>query len=210
MTRLIARLTILLGFFVLGAATPALAADITVTVRNPEGRPVINAIVMLETTAPHPAVRAGNYEISQHDLIFDPFVVAIPVGSTISFPNRDKVGHHVYSFSPAKRFDLKLYSNQQTRSVVFDKVGVVAIGCNIHDSMQAFVRVVNTPYFAKTGADGRVTLHGVPNGAGILRVWHPFLRMPGNEISRAVQVNGNATIPTVVPIRRPAPVSSDY
>lgn len=201
-------LSLVLGLLAL--TSQALAADFTVTVKTPDGRPVSNAVVMLETSVPQAAPRAGKYEISQHDLMFDPFVIAVPLGSTIGFPNRDKVRHHVYSFSEPKRFDLKLFSNEQSRSVVFDKVGVVAIGCNIHDSMQAYIRVVNTPYFARTGADGRVTLQGVPNGTGMLRVWHPYLRMPGNELARSVSITGDVVVPAVIPIRRPAPTSGDY
>ena len=207
---MVKRAAIVFSIAGLAAACPAFAADVTVSVRTPDGHPLNNAVVMLETTSPHGTASVTNYEISQHDLMFDPFVIVVPAGSTVYFPNRDKVRHHVYSFSPAKRFDLKLFSNLQNRSVIFDRAGIVAIGCNIHDSMQAYIRVVNTPYFARTGADGRVVLRGVPNGASTLRVWHPHLRAPGNELSRSVPISGNMTIPVVGTVRRPVPVSDDY
>ena len=103
--------------------------------------------------------------MQQHNIAFDPHVLIVPVGSTVGFPNLDKVRHHVYSFSKVKKFDLKLYGRDETRSVVFDKAGVVALGCNIHDSMSGFIIVVDTPYAMKTDANGRVVIANVPAGS---------------------------------------------
>ncbi len=108
------------------------------------------------------------------------------MGATVAFPNRDTVRHQVYSFSPAKSFELKLYGRDETRTVKFDRVGVIALGCNIHDSMVGFIKVVDTPFAAKTDAQGQVTLHGLPAGAGTLKVWHPYLKAAGNELSTAL------------------------
>jgi hypothetical protein len=141
---------------------------------------------------------------------FVPFVLVVPVGSTVDFGNLDPFRHHVYSFSPAKKFELKLFGKGQTRPVRFNKVGVVAIGCNIHDSMQAFVQVVGTPFAAKTGANGRVILRGVPGAMQRLRVWHPQLRAPANQISVAVNARSNVSLPVTVKLRRPAPMNHGY
>ena len=106
--------------------------------------------------------------------------------ATVAFPNRDTVRHQVYSFSPAHPFQLKLYSREESRTVRFDRVGVIALGCNIHDSMVAFIKVVDTPFAAKTDAMGVVVLHGLPAGAGMLKIWHPYLKATGNELASSL------------------------
>jgi len=138
-----------------------------------------------------------------------PFVLVIPVGSTVDFTNLDPFRHHVYSFSPAKKFELKLFGQGEKRTVTFDKPGIVALGCNIHDTMQAFIEVVSTAFAAKTGKDGRVVLRGAPDGNARLTVWHPYLRAPGNQ--RTVNAGpGNVALPVEVKLRRPAPMQHDY
>jgi len=113
------------------------AADLTVTVRNSAGRPVADAVVSLYPASGAGALRQdGPYRITQHDVKFDPFVTIVPVGAEVAFPNLDKTRHHVYSFSAAKTFELKLYGQGETRTVRFDKPGIVSLGCNIHDSGQ--------------------------------------------------------------------------
>mgnify|MGYP001117492615 CR=1 FL=1 len=87
-----------------------------------------------------------------------PYVLLVPKGATVAFPNLDRVRHHVYSFSKAKRFELKLYGQEENRTVTFDQAGTVAVGCNIHDQMSAFVKVVGTPYAERTDANGRVVI----------------------------------------------------
>lgn len=176
----------------LSVGTSAAAADLTVTVRTSAGQPVRDAVVSVDSGA-GPGGRQIRFpwpqEMSQKDLQFDPFVLIAPVGGQVAFPNRDAVRHHVYSFSPAKRFELKLYGKGEAPSVLFDKTGVVAIGCNIHDSMVAFIKVVDTPYAAKTDASGVAVLRGVPAGSATLRVWRPYLRAPGNELTRTISVH---------------------
>jgi plastocyanin len=130
-------------------------------------------------------------EMDQRHQQFDPFVLIVPVGANVSFPNRDAVRHHVYSFSPAKAFELKLYGKDETRSVRFDRAGVVALGCNIHDGMVAFIKVVDTPFAAKTDGSGEAQLKGLPAGQIQVRIWHPYLKAPGNEIVRTIQVSAS-------------------
>ena len=190
------------------------AADLTVAVRTPRGEPVRDAVVTLEPSAKaaRPPVRfSWPQEVSQRDLQFDPFVLITPLGADVAFPNHDNVRHHVYSFSPAKRFELKLYAKGEAPSVRFDKLGVVAVGCNIHDGMVAFIKVVDTPYAAKTDASGVVVLHGVPAGAATLRVWHPYMRAPGNETAREVTLADGANSETAgVELRAPPLRHSTY
>jgi plastocyanin len=183
-------------------AVQAHAADLTVAVRSPRGQPVADAVVMVDGQGQ--ARFDWPMRIEQRDMKFNPFVLVVPVGASVSFPNHDNVRHHVYSFSGAKKFELKLYGKDETRSVVFDKPGVVAVGCNIHDSMVAFIRVVTTPFAEKTSASGEVRLRGVPAGAVTLRVWHPYAKLPGGEMARAVQLPaGGGRQEVVLDLRTP-------
>jgi plastocyanin len=199
---------LVVAFAGLLAAASAQAADLTVVVRDSSGHPVADAVVVAEVSG-RPAPSPQEVVISQHDMMFMPFVTVIPVGSTVVFTNLDPFRHHVYSFSPARRFEIKLFGQSERRSVRFDRAGLVAVGCNIHDQMQAFVRVVDTPFAVKTDATGRVTLRGLPSGALRLRVWHPYLRAPGNEMVVAVPA-GTANLPVSLRLRRPAPMQHGY
>ena len=174
-------------FLVTGVAH---AAPVTVEIIGADGKPLAGAVVLVDTPrrAPAPIKFDYAYEMAQQNIAFVPHVLIVPVGSTVAFPNRDKVRHHVYSFSAAKKFDLKLYGKDETRSVVFDRAGVVALGCNIHDAMSGFVLVVDTPYAGQTGADGRVRIANVPPGAATVRVWHPTIKAKDNMLTQAVTV----------------------
>ena len=191
------------------AAASAHAADLTVVVRDSGGRPVADAVVIASVerrTTPPPA----RFTINQRGIAFVPYVLVIPVGSTVEFGNLDPFRHHVYSFSPARKFELKLFGQGETRPVRFDRPGLVAIGCNIHDSMQAFIYVVDTPFARKTDAAGRVTLRGLPAGARRLRVWHPLLRAPGNELALTVDAARTPSLPVTIRLRRAGPARHAY
>jgi plastocyanin len=161
-------------------AAPLGAAALTVRVVDVSGKPVRDAVVTLYpssgTRAPKPG---GHYIVSQQNLQFHPFVSIVPVGADVSFPNLDNTKHHVYSFSAAKRFELKLFAKDQSRTVHFDKPGVVAVGCNIHDQMSAFIVVADSAWTARTNGQGVASFDDAPNSAGRVTVWHPYLRAPG-------------------------------
>jgi plastocyanin len=194
----------------------AVAADLSVSVRTSSGAPVANAVVTVESAgdaaAPLPARFGWPSEMVQRDLQFAPFVLVVPIGGQVSFPNQDTVRHHVYSFSATKRFELKLYGKGESRSVVFEKAGAAAVGCNIHDGMVGFIKVVNTPYAAKTGASGEVTLRNTPAGPVVVRIWHPYLRGQNNEVvRRLVLPREGVTRDTVAAdIRTPPVVHHSY
>jgi plastocyanin len=183
--RLAPAIGLLLALTLAGAGR---AADFTVTVHDRAGKPVKDAVVTIEAPGAGPARIEGPYEVVQQNLKFNPSLLIVPVGAEVAFPNKDVVRHHVYSFSPTKAFELKLYGrDQQVRTVKFDKPGVVALGCNIHDSMVGFIKVVSTPFAAKTGPDGRARLRGLPaSGAATLKIWQPYQKTPNNEIARPV------------------------
>jgi plastocyanin len=165
-------------------AVPAAAEPLSVRVVDARGKPVRDAVVTLRpvgTRAAPPGV-SGRYSVSQKDMQFHPFVLVVPVSANVSFPNFDASKHHVYSFSPAKRFELKLFARDQSRSVRFDKPGVVALGCNIHDAMSAFIVVTDSPWTVLTDVQGVAQFTNPPSAAARLTVWHPFLRTPGNTV----------------------------
>ncbi|WP_431478029.1 methylamine utilization protein [Massilia eburnea] len=169
-----------------GAA--AAASGITVHIADANGKPVADAVVYLEAdggqSLPKPQ-KAG--EISQKGLKFNPLVTVIQAGSKIYFPNNDKVRHHIYSFSAPHKFDQKLYSGTTADPQTFDKPGTVVLGCNIHDKMIAYVRIVDTPYFGKTDAGGDVAVDA-PAGKYVLKAWHPDI-VGGNAQEQAVRLS---------------------
>jgi plastocyanin len=178
----------------LANAVPAGAAALDVLVRTPGGQPVPDAVVMVEPMAPLPArarARPRPPAIQQRGAEFQPDVTVVQVGSAVDFPNHDTVRHHVYSFSAPKRFEIKLYSGKPGQPIVFDKPGEVVIGCNIHDWMEAYVLVVETPYFARTAANGSASVREVPAGRYRLRLWHPLQKDAAPV--REIEVGGAAS-----------------
>lgn len=155
------------------------AAQIAATA-SAQAQPVADAVVVaVPESGVRPADKPPQGVVDQIDKEFIPYVTPIRVGSLVQFPNRDHIRHHVYSFSPPKPFELPLYVGTPAKPVLFDKPGVVKLGCNIHDWMIGYIYVAETPYFAKTGPDGRALLADLPAGRYRVRVWHP--RMEGNE-----------------------------
>ena len=200
-------------FFAVSASGVA-AAELTVKVTDPAGKPVRDAVVTFTPSggAAIPAeLNAAAYVMAQKNITFVPFVLAVPQGATVSFPNRDRVNHHVYSFSPAQPFQLPLYGSGQTRSVKFDHAGTIALGCNIHDSMSAYIRVVDTPWFATTGDDGKVVLKDVPAGSGQLTLWQPLMEGANHEVSRPFAMGTNdAAQSFTVKVHAQAPMAGMY
>lgn len=194
------------------AATPAAATDLVVQVAA-NGAPVANAVVTLYPGGrPAPVAPGHGYQIAQRDLQFAPFVLVVPVGADVSFPNFDPVRHHVYSFSPVRRFELRLYAREQARSVRFDRPGIVPLGCNIHDSMIAFIDVVDTGFAARTDAAGRAVFTGVPAGPLVARLWHPYLRAPANQLDYrwTLPAAGRQTQSLAVALRPPPRPTHTY
>src|SRR5881628_3148005 len=171
-------------------AAPLAAAPISVRVIDASGHPVRDAVVTLMPSGE--AARAsrpgGHFVVSQKNLQFTPFLTIVPVGADVSFSNFDPTKHHVYSFSPAKKFELKLFAKDQSRTVHFDRPGVVALGCNIHDQMSAFIFVTDTAWTARTNAQGVASFADAPNTPARVAVWHPYLRATASQHSISFQV----------------------
>ncbi|MDB5934892.1 MAG: methylamine utilization protein [Massilia sp.] len=154
-------------------ASQVWAGVVAVQVQDAAGNPLADVVVYAEPEAGSAESKnAKSAQIEQRGLKFLPLVSVIQVGSQVSFPNSDKVRHHIYSFSPAKKFDQKLYAGAAAATQVFDKAGTVVLGCNIHDRMIAYVKVVDTPYFAKSDADGLARIDLPAAGKYLLRAWH--------------------------------------
>lgn len=164
------RIAFSLLFFAL--SFPLSAAEVTVNVRDQADNPLSNAVVYLEPdTKPKQGVLT-DANIEQKNKQFSPFVSVVQVGTSVNFPNKDSVRHHVYSFSPIKTFELKLYSGIPAKPVVFDKPGTVVLGCNIHDNMLAYIHIVDTPYYGKSDLNGVVKLKDIPSGQYALKIWY--------------------------------------
>lgn len=182
------------------AALSATAGSVGVTVRGQQGQPLADAVLMLEPIgAKAPVKPMADVEIGQRQRRFEPLVSVVTAGTAVSFPNRDTVRHHVYSFSPAKKFEIKLYVGKPEKPILFERSGVVVLGCNIHDQMVGWVVVSDTPWWAKTAAPGTARWDEVPNGAYQLRAWHPSLPAGSQGLLKPVTVNGSEQITLDLP-----------
>lgn len=178
----VSAIAVLAGLMMPAIAVTANTYELSVTVTlDGSTEPVADAVVSVDNTRPASPVST---EIYQKNRAFHPQVLVVPVGSSVDFPNRDNTQHHVYSFSPAKTFNIELYADRPAAPIVFDQPGIVELGCNIHDHMQGFVVVTDTAATGQTDASGQVTLsvgsqgtEGTPEKV-TLEIWHP--RLPDN------------------------------
>jgi plastocyanin len=159
------------------ACIAAQATPWTLQVRNSAGQPLADAVVAVELRGQATKAVGVKADLAQRDRQFQPQLLIVQTGTAVNFPNFDTVRHHVYSFSTVKVIDIKLYSGTPAEPIVFDKPGVAALGCNIHDRMSAHIVVVDTPLFAKTDASG-VAKFDLPAGEHQLKVWHLSRKAP--------------------------------
>ena len=164
------------------------AATLVISVQGHDGKALQGAVVTVSAlegsgTSHHSA--AIHAVMDQVDRAFVPDLLVIPVGSTVEFPNSDSVSHQIYSFSPAKRFQLPLYHGKPYPPTHFDQTGVVTLGCNIHDEMLAYLVVTNAPWYGRTDAAGSWNTD-LPQGRYRVSIWHP--RMRDDEQARELTV----------------------
>jgi plastocyanin len=190
--------SILLLPLVLAVWSSAQAAPVEVRVTDTAGKPLRGAVVFLESREAHEQVKSlQGIDIAQAERQFVPTVSVVTVGTSVNFPNRDTVRHHVYSFSPVKRFEIKLYVGTPAAPVVFDQPGIAVLGCNIHDQMAAWVVIVDTPWFGRSGADGRWSSAQVPPGQYRLRTWHSNLPVGAPAADQPIKVEAGGAVATV-------------
>jgi plastocyanin len=167
-----------LGLSLLGlCCTSAQALPWAVQVRNAAGEALADAAVAVEIRGRPAKASGAKAELGQRERQFTPRLLIVQTGTAVNFPNFDTVRHHVYSFSPTKVFETKLYSGTPAEPIVFDKPGVAALGCNIHDRMSAHIVVVDTAVFGRSDAAGIVRFD-LPAGEHQLKLWHASLKAP--------------------------------
>jgi plastocyanin len=178
-----------LFLLVLYAPALALSDELEITVQDDDGKPVEHAVVYARPIGDHAdsANRAEPVAIDQINKEYVPYVTAIRVGTSVEFPNKDQIRHHVYSFSDAKNFEIPLYEGTPAAPIVFDTAGSVTLGCNIHDWMKAYVFVSESPYFAVTEAGGEATID-LPDGDYTVEVWHPELKGEPTSLSQRISM----------------------
>jgi plastocyanin len=169
----------------------AYAVDVTVEVQDKKGKKLIDAVVYFENSKTVNQIDRAAIDVEQKGRQFNPLVSVVQTGTNIHFPNKDNVRHHVYSFSPAKKFELKLYSGVPANPVTFDKPGTVVLGCNIHDAMLAYIHIVDTPYFAKTDVIGVAKISNLPEGSYELKVWHYALQAENKPMQQSITINAH-------------------
>ena len=182
----------LAGSIAMAVAAAANAAVLEVSVVDAAGQPLADAAVYAVPASGAIEARGKpTAVIEQVDREFVPYVSVVQAGTAVTFPNRDAILHHVYSFSPAKPFEIKLYAGPSPREIVFDRAGTVTLGCNIHDWMTAYVLVVGTPHFTRTDAGGLARIADLPAGSYELRAWHPQQRAeaPARNATLAATAN---------------------
>jgi plastocyanin len=188
------------------ALAPLRAATLDVTVQDAAGHGLAGMAVIAErdggagAQAPHAPATAV---MDQRNLQFSPEMLIVQTGTAVDFPNSDQTRHQVYSFSPAKTFQLSLYAGRAHPPVVFDRPGIVTLGCNIHDQMIGYIYVTDSPWFGLTGADGHLLLRGLPAGDYTVRVWHPRLDELPRELRTRISLAANADATAGFSVHRP-------
>jgi plastocyanin len=185
--RLAARLAGLLLPLIIGNSV--WATDLQVRVTQLNGKPLPGAVVTVHALWAAAAPAPIQAVMDQIDLAFAPDLLVIPVGSTVSFPNTDKVSHEVYSFSSPHPFKLGLYRGTAHPPERFDRPGLITLGCNIHDAMLAYILVTDGAYYGMTGADGTWAQPDIARGRYRVEVWSPRLQQPGQLLTHEIVVN---------------------
>src|ERR1700675_3662276 len=183
------------GFLVaIVLASTCSAGELTVSVIDPSGHGVTDVVVVVAPAEPAepaaaPATPTSPVAImDQRNLAFFPRILVVRVGTSVEFPNNDTVSHQVYSFSPAKKFQLPLYKGQLHPPVTFDRPGLVVLGCNIHDQMVGYIYVTDAPFFGMTDSAGTLRVPGLSAGEYRISVWSPFIADQASSLTRTVRM----------------------
>lgn len=171
-----------------------IAGELNVTVKDGKGAALEDAIftAMPLDARNIPKQKSNKPFVDQVGKEFLPHVLPVYVNSTVAFPNNDSIRHHVYSFSRTKKFELPLYSGTEASPVLFDKPGIVILGCNIHDWMLGYIYVSATPYFVRSDKTGKASLSDLPDGEYTVKVWHPQMTATEESTSRKIVISSKA------------------
>jgi plastocyanin len=171
------------------AAAPAVGAELSGTVQVAD-RPTQYAVIWLEASGMPVTTHAKKVVIDQRNLAFSPHVLAVRVGTTVDFPNNDRVFHNVFSWRDGKKFDLGMYPKGAVKRIVFDRPGLARLFCNIHPNMAAYVMAVDSPYFAVSNENGAFAIAGVPPGTYTYHAWRPG----GQPLTGSIVVDGDNSL----------------
>lgn len=205
------------GFALTCAIDTALAGELIGRVTNATGTPIPNAVIALygaKSSSDAPAKPAAEALMDQRDRQFAPHVLVVQRGTSVRFPNSDDIRHQVYSFSPAKRFNLPLYHGIPAKPEMFEQAGEVVLGCNIHDNMLGYIYVVDSEWFAKTDSAGTLEIKAVPAGNYRAQLWYPGLAANAtlSEKNIAIPATGSVNIEfnnaTAEMIQQPQPATT--
>lgn len=170
----------------------AQAETVSLSVTDSGGAVVSQAVVVAMPKDQVPDGKHPEASVDQIEKNFVPGQLVVRVGTLVHFPNSDKVRHQVYSFSPAKSFELPLYAGADAEPVLFDKPGPVTLGCNIHDWMRGYIYVADSPWFTRTDEQGHATLD-LPPGDYTVHVWHPQMRETEDSTRQTLSLAAQGT-----------------
>lgn len=210
--RLAARLLASLWLLILVVSPPrAAAADLRISVLDNAGHAVGGVVLIAQGTPASVEKHAAHTEtMDQRHMQFVPNVLVIQTGTGVEFPNSDQIQHQVYSFSPTKSFQLSLYAGHKYPPIIFDRPGLVTVGCNIHDSMIGYIYVTDSPFFGRSNSEGQLLLHGLPAGQYVLTAWHPLMQEPdGNAVTQQLAVGPDAQAAATATVHLTRPLRMD-
>jgi plastocyanin len=206
------RCALTLSLWVLAACGPSYAAELNVSVLDPAGHGSAGIVLIAEPQFDL-AVKRVNHTVimDQRQKQFVPNILVIQTGTGIDFPNSDQIEHQVYSFSPAKTFQLSLYAGHKYPPIVFDRAGLVVVGCNIHDQMIGYIDVTDSPYFARSDDAGQWTAHDLPPGNYRITAWHPRMQESApTPLQMSVTVAEGTPSTAVFHLTKPLRPSSEH
>lgn len=198
-------LTLAWAFTLVTSSGAARAGDLRITVLDGTGHGVSGVVLIAQGASGSGERHAAHTEtMDQRHMQFVPNILVIQTGTGVEFPNSDQIQHQVYSFSPAKSFQLSLYAGRKYPPIIFDRPGLVTVGCNIHDSMIGYIYVTDSPYFGRSNQDGQLLLRGLPNGQYVVTAWHPLMQEPDSSaLTLNVSVSADADATPTFHLTRP-------
>lgn len=149
------------------------AFSTTIVILDQHGKPLVDAVLEIPVHQAENKYSDTPLIMDQVDKAFEPIVLIANKNSLVSFPNSDDIRHHVYSFSAAKTFELKLYASRPKAPIKFEKSGVVVLGCNIHDSMVGYIYIHDNTFAVKANNEGKVEIADAHASASYFYLWHP-------------------------------------
>lgn len=183
-----------------------MAADLAIAIMDRNGKPVTEVAVTLAPSDGHslaPLRSTDQAVMAQNHRAFIPTLLVVGTKTSVAFPNNDTVSHQVYSFSPAKQFQLPLYKGRPKSPIAFEREGLVVLGCNIHDEMIGYIYVTAAPRFGKTDANGRIEFKSLPAGEYQLVAWSPFIADAPESLRRTLRVEAQGETSEVVKLAKP-------